>query len=93
MIGFAKLISGEYVIGELCQDGISKIIKVDLIPDSSSGKHNINISPYMPFEQRFLPDIEESKIMCKIPADEEEYADLLTYYKTIKNQLYPISIH
>lgn len=92
MIVFAKLISGEFVVGETDNEGISKIIKVDLVPDNT-GKFILNISAYIPFEHKFLPDIEKCKIMCSIPVDEEEHRDLIEHYKSIRNQLHPMSVH
>jgi hypothetical protein len=83
MLGFAKLIDGTFVFGNLKPDGsIENIIKVDL-NHGTNGSVMIHINPYLPFNPAFLPTMKEERIMAAYAITDGEYTDLKDTYNNI----------
>jgi hypothetical protein len=85
MICFAKLVSGELVVGTIANNQIKDVIKVDFFLDPQ-GKTNINVSPYLP--SKILPTLPTERVMCSTPLDIEQYPELLEIYTSILNGQY-----
>lgn len=85
MYVFAKLVTGESIIGIKKDNDISHVVRLNFITDEA-GKPITHLSAYLPFEPQILPIIEESKLMCSmVPVVEENNVELLQVYSNIVN--------
>jgi hypothetical protein len=85
MYVFAKLVTGESVIGIKKDEDISHVVRLNFLNDEA-GKPITHLSAYLPFEPQILPIIDSSKLMCSmVPIVEENNVDLLNVYSNIVN--------
>lgn len=81
MLTFAKLVSGEIIIGDLIGKELRHTVGI-----SVSSNNNIHITPVIPFDLLAMPTIKSSKTICMVPVHEEQHVNLISTYKTIKEQ-------
>ena len=82
MLIFAKLISGEIILGMLNDDIIMGCVIIEYLSDNS-----VVILPVIPFSAMTMPLISIHNITCYVDVDEIKYASLVKTYLVLKSQI------
>jgi hypothetical protein len=81
---FAKLITGESIIGiQEEPTRISKTVIINIKPTANGG-YNTELSAVLPFQPSMLPTIDFSRLLCEpVPVIEEHNVELINVYNQL----------